>query len=146
MSSELAGGRYVITNVRFRNIAFLADPNDGTPVTADVEQNRNGEKWNVTKLGNGKYQINNVSHASYANAGNRPASGATVQGRAQVEQWVIQETRVRGQYTISNSDTVLYWGLPDGQVSTLVSKLKNKRQRLSLESVLEGQSPDLAHR
>lgn len=44
MSSELAGGRYVITNVRFRNIAFLADPNDGTPVTADVEQNRNGEK------------------------------------------------------------------------------------------------------
>ena len=56
-------------------------------------------QWNVSLLGNGKYTIKNLQQASFANAGNRASAGATVEGRAQQQQWEIQETRVKGQYT-----------------------------------------------
>lgn len=53
----------------------------------------------MIRLANGKYQMQNVGSANYANAGNRPPIGSTVEGRSVPDQWVIQETRVRGQFT-----------------------------------------------
>jgi hypothetical protein len=40
-------GRYTITNVRQRNLAFLEDPNDGTPVNANYGQNVDAEKVRI---------------------------------------------------------------------------------------------------
>ena len=53
----------------------------------------------VVALANGRYQIKSVGSANFANAGNRPPEGTTVEGRSDPQQWNIQETRVRGQYT-----------------------------------------------
>jgi hypothetical protein len=36
-------GRYVIKNVKQSNLAYLPDPNDGTPVAATFEQNKESE-------------------------------------------------------------------------------------------------------
>lgn len=114
-------GRYTITNVRQRNIAFLPDPNDGTPVNANYAQSVDAEKWNVIQLGNGKYHIQNVGNASYANVGNRAPEGSVVEGRTQAQQWAIQETRVRGQFTISTTDSRCLWGLVDGEIETPIA-------------------------
>jgi len=35
---------YIITNGKQQNLAFLADPNDGTPLTANYTQDSSGEK------------------------------------------------------------------------------------------------------
>ena len=57
----------------------------------------------MIRLANGKYQLQNVGSANYANILNRPPVGTTVEGRTSPTQWVIRETRVRGQYTyVSN--------------------------------------------
>ena len=41
---SIASGKYTIVNVRQKNLAYLADPNDGTPVAANYEQNNKNEK------------------------------------------------------------------------------------------------------
>jgi len=114
-------GQYTIVNVRQHNLAYLPDPNDGTPVAANYEQNNTSERWNVNKLSNGNYTIKSVANNMFAVAGNRAAENATVEGRSSSQQWVIQETRVRGQYTIATTDTRLFWGLVDNQTETPVA-------------------------
>lgn len=111
-------GLYIIKNIKQTNIAALADPNDGSPLAANARSYGDDEKWNVSLLGNGKYTIKNLQQASFANAGNRASAGATVEGRAQQQQWEIQETRVKGQYTIATTDSRIYWGLADDQPGT----------------------------
>lgn len=37
-------GQYIIVNVRQHNLAYLPDPNDGTPVAANFEQQDNNER------------------------------------------------------------------------------------------------------
>ncbi|KAE9383166.1 hypothetical protein BT96DRAFT_929974 [Gymnopus androsaceus JB14] len=118
--SIIQSGRYTICNVKQSNFASLQDPNDGTPVTADSNDFNNTNKWNVIRLGNGKYNFQNVASGSYANTGSRPPVGTTVEGRPSPVQFVIQETRVKNQFTISTTDSRLYWGLVDDEHQTSV--------------------------
>lgn len=109
-------------NVRSKNQLQLPDPNDGSRVQA-TSQDTTGTgplKWNVVQLGNGKYTIQNQTHASYACCGPRAPLGGEVVGKYTSQQFIIQETRIRGHYAISPSDSQLYWGLPDDALETPV--------------------------
>ncbi|CCM01102.1 uncharacterized protein FIBRA_03150 [Fibroporia radiculosa] len=110
-------------NVRSKNQLHLPDPNDGSPLqsTSDDRTGTMAIKWNIVQLGNGKYSIQNQSYASYANCGRRAALDAEVVGRNQQQQFMIQETRIRGRYTISPTDSQLLWGLPDDELDTPVT-------------------------
>jgi len=119
--ATIATGQYTIVNVRQSNLAYLPDPNDGTPVVANFEQGNTKERWNVNKLSNGNYTIKNVGNSAFAVAGTRAAEGSVVEGRSTAQQWVLQETRVKGQFTIASSDTRLFWGLVDNQTDTPVT-------------------------
>ncbi|KAI0921896.1 hypothetical protein AcW1_004249 [Taiwanofungus camphoratus] len=114
-------GRYAIQNVRSMNHLQLPDPNDGSAVVAAPEDPATSLRWNIVKLGNGKYTIQNQGNASFANCGFRASPGAEVVGRNSGQQFAIQETRVRGRYTISPSDAQLCWGLPDDEIGTPVT-------------------------
>jgi hypothetical protein len=41
--ATIATGQYTIVNVRQSNLAYLPDPNDGTPVAATYEQGNTKE-------------------------------------------------------------------------------------------------------
>jgi len=118
---SIESGQYTIVNVRQSNLAYLPDPNDGTPVVANFEQGNTKERWNVNKLSNGNYTIKNVGNNVFAVAGTRAAEGSVVEGRSNSQQWVVQETRVKGQFTIASSDSRLFWGIVDNQTDTPVT-------------------------
>ncbi|TCD71809.1 hypothetical protein EIP91_003152 [Steccherinum ochraceum] len=114
-------GTYVVSNVSSSNIAYLQDGNDGTPVTAESNDQTNKGKWIVERLSNGNYTFKNFEYPSrYANVGNRPSTGVTVLGRSGPTQYVIQETRETGRYTIKPTDADPIWGSPDRQTGTPV--------------------------
>jgi hypothetical protein len=110
-------GRYTITNVKFMNLAVLPDANDDSDVVARTEENNAGEKvrpclrhccsvaylfveqWNVTLLNNKKYTIKNHGFSSFAACETRAEKGDSVRGRERNQQWIIKETRVKGQFT-----------------------------------------------
>ncbi|KAH9923825.1 uncharacterized protein B0H18DRAFT_1120185 [Fomitopsis serialis] len=119
---SLSTGTYVIKNVLSGNSLALLDPNDGTSVVGSAEQVGRVMHWNVVRLGNGKYTVENVEQASYANAGPRSPAGGYVVGRGTSQQLAIQETRRKDVYTISPADRTLYfWGLEDGDEETPVT-------------------------
>jgi hypothetical protein len=60
-------------------------------------------KWNVIKLRNGRYNIQNFGNINYAHVGNRPRAGDAVEGRSASDQWIIKESSVNGQYTYVSS-------------------------------------------
>jgi len=41
---SVSSGKYIIVNVRQKNLAYLADPNDGTPLSANYEQKSKNEQ------------------------------------------------------------------------------------------------------
>ena len=41
-------GQYTIVNVRESNLAYLPDPNDGTPVVANFEQGNTKERVSIS--------------------------------------------------------------------------------------------------
>ena len=45
--ATLPTGRYTIINVRYSNLAFLEDPNDGTPLNANYNQNVDAERVGI---------------------------------------------------------------------------------------------------
>ena len=47
-------GQYIIVNVRQSNLAYLPDPNDGTPVVANFEQGNTKERVSIS--------ITNLNH------------------------------------------------------------------------------------
>ncbi|KAJ7738221.1 hypothetical protein DFH07DRAFT_1064566 [Mycena maculata] len=116
-------GRYTITNVKFQNLAILPDANDETDIVAGTDANTANQKWNVTLLsgGNKKYTIKNHGFSNYAACETRAEAGATVSGRSRNQQWIIKETRTKGQFTISPSDADLVWGLADGEIGTPIT-------------------------
>ncbi|KAJ7088265.1 hypothetical protein C8R44DRAFT_819362 [Mycena epipterygia] len=125
-------GRYTITNVQHRNFAVLHDANDRSDIVAGAEANGDGEKWNITLLNNKKYTIKNHGFSKSAACDTRPASGDNVSGRSRNQQWIIKETRTKGQFTISPTDAELYWGLADCEIDTPITLRKtptdNKNQ------------------
>ena len=56
-------------------------------------------QWDVTQLSNGRYTIANHHHHDFACCDNRANRGDNIYGLMRMQQWVITETRVRGQYT-----------------------------------------------
>ena len=110
-------GRYTITNVKFMNLAVLPDANDDSDVVARTEENNAGEKvrpclchcysvaylfadqWNITLLNNKKYTIKNHGFSNFAGCETRADKGDSVRGRERNKQWIIKETRVKGQFT-----------------------------------------------
>ncbi|KAF7372439.1 hypothetical protein MVEN_00105200 [Mycena venus] len=116
-------GRYTITNAKFHNLAVLPDANDESDIVAGTDANAASEKiqWNVTLLNNKKYTIKNHGFSNFAACEARADSGANVSGRSRQQQWIIKETRVKGQFTISPTDADLFWGLADGEDSTPIT-------------------------
>lgn len=51
------------------------------------------------RLRNGRYNIQSFGSINHAHVGNRPRVGDAVEGRSTADQWIIQETNVKGQYT-----------------------------------------------
>ncbi|KAF8149322.1 hypothetical protein K438DRAFT_2027407 [Mycena galopus ATCC 62051] len=114
-------GRYTITNARFHNLAVLPDANDESDIVAGTDANAASEKWNVTLLNNKKYTIKNHGFSNFAACETRAESGACVNGRNCQQQWIIKETRIKGQFTISPTDADLFWGLADGEMDTPIT-------------------------
>ncbi|KAJ7748399.1 hypothetical protein B0H16DRAFT_906633 [Mycena metata] len=77
--------------------------------------------WNFTLLTSKKYTINNYGFSHFASCETRPDSGASVCGGRRNQQWIIKETRVRGNFTISPTDANLFWGLTDSEVGTPIA-------------------------
>ncbi|KZT18120.1 hypothetical protein NEOLEDRAFT_1184555 [Neolentinus lepideus HHB14362 ss-1] len=127
--STIVTGRYTITNVQFSNLAYLPDPNKGSPIVANVPQNSADEKWNLSELGNGRYTIQNVGHANYANTGHQGTVGTQVAGWPDAQQFSIQETNVKGRYTIATTDSRLFWGFNDDQNQTPITLANNAADR-----------------
>ena len=157
---RLDTGRYVIQNAKFMNVAVLPDANDQSEIIGRESSGDPGEKvhtltlhhdmsqltalqWNVIQLNSGRYTIKSHGFDHFASCGYRADHGDNIQGRQQVQQLVIKETRIKTQYmcvtdsdtylvqlliypivglfSISPSDaTELYWGLPDGEMGTPV--------------------------
>jgi len=117
---SLETGLYTIQNVHSANLVELPDPNDGSALIAAPENFGTSQKWNVVKLGNGKFTLQNRGHASFANNGVRSSADTEVAGRSSSQQFVIAETRIKGHYTISPSDVQLCWGVPDDEIGTPV--------------------------
>jgi hypothetical protein len=130
----IESGRYIITNVRFQKSACIEDPNNGTPlVSSDGRDPFNREvsflplfrmvpfypkpfilrqlQWEVVRLRNGRYSIQNVNHGSFANGGNRAIRGDNVEGRHRMQMWIIKETCFSGIYTYVSR---CYWLLTGG--------------------------------
>ncbi|CAE6521585.1 unnamed protein product [Rhizoctonia solani] len=121
---SIESGNYRITNVRFANLAFLADGDQSTPITADNNGGRDGEVWILSKQGNGKY---NITNKAYQNAAwsSRPTAGQDVLVKSSGIQWDILETNNKAEYTINPyNDTDLYWSFPDNQIGSPVTLVK----------------------
>jgi len=115
----LGTGIYTITNVKFKNLAVLLDANDGSEIVGRPEEDHAVEKvcckvwselfsaserhdsiqWNVTRLNNKKYTLQNTHHGSFACSDYRAKQGDNIIGRTNKRQWVIKNTGVQSQYT-----------------------------------------------
>ncbi|KDR66712.1 hypothetical protein GALMADRAFT_147606 [Galerina marginata CBS 339.88] len=138
---------YTITNVRQNNLAYLADPHDDSPVAANYPQNDKSERWNVNDLGNGRHSIQSQGQNMFAATDNRAPVGASVIGSSRRFPWLITETRVKGQYTISTTDTRFFWGLVDNQLETpivLASSATDSRNAWIFKKVNEVQDAPAA--
>ncbi|TDL15058.1 hypothetical protein BD410DRAFT_902791 [Rickenella mellea] len=115
-------GLYLIRNVKFKNLAILPDANDESALTANaIIENHGDEKWNITLLGNGNYHLSNLRNSRNAGCVNRSQKGDGIFGTDRAKQFVIKETRVKNQFTISPTDADLFWGLEDGEESTPIT-------------------------
>ncbi|KAF8805909.1 hypothetical protein BYT27DRAFT_7168910 [Phlegmacium glaucopus] len=117
----IKSGRYFIINVQTKNQAFLPNPNSAEPVQSRYKQDDPGEQWNIIDRKNGHHGIVNVRHKQYAASGNRAVAGEQVIGWERDQTWLIQKTRVKGQYTISTTDSKRFWGLTDVEQGTPIA-------------------------
>ncbi|PCH34663.1 hypothetical protein WOLCODRAFT_19493 [Wolfiporia cocos MD-104 SS10] len=82
----LETGQYIIQNVRSQNFLSMPDSADRSPVVATGDAKDDSCKWNIIKLGNGKYTIENKAQGEYV-------------GYGLTKQFDIKETRKKDQYT-----------------------------------------------
>jgi len=114
-------GRYFITNVAQQNLAAIQDANPGSPVVGEVNNGGARQKWNVVKLSNGNYYIDNYgSPGLYAITENRPRAGAPTSVENQPKQWVLTEGPTGVLITPLDGRT-LFWHLEDATVGTPVT-------------------------
>ncbi|PFH47316.1 hypothetical protein AMATHDRAFT_6867 [Amanita thiersii Skay4041] len=124
----LQSGCYYICNVKQRNIIFLKNDNDYEPLRGIAYPGRiaedTGEKWDVTVFRNGKCTLQSARHTSYASTrtGHSLTSNDLVEaktsGVSPAQYFCIEETNIRGQYTISATSSRLYWFLKDDESDT----------------------------
>ncbi|TDL14463.1 hypothetical protein BD410DRAFT_846010 [Rickenella mellea] len=108
-------GTYQIKNADYKSLAYIPDVNDGSSVAASKDSSNISLNWNVTKLSNGNYTIQNYQHVSYASCGDPAQRNDHVVGRGAAKQWILTEASTKNQYTIAPSDSAaLHWGLPNG--------------------------------
>ncbi|KIM74672.1 hypothetical protein PILCRDRAFT_828003 [Piloderma croceum F 1598] len=72
---------------------------------------------------NRKYSVKNLGFANFAGCDTRAEKGDNLRGRVRNQQWIIKETRIKGQFTISPTDADLFWGLSDAKFDTPVGLL-----------------------
>jgi len=114
--------RYHIINAKSGHLAILPDGNEASDLVSGLNENLSSEKWNVTLLNNTKYSIKNHEFGYYPHCGTRASKGDVIQGKPNMQQLVIKDTRYKGQYTISPSDrTELFWGLEDEELGTPIT-------------------------
>ncbi|TDL14464.1 hypothetical protein BD410DRAFT_903034 [Rickenella mellea] len=115
-------GKYLIKNAGFKNLAYLPDSNYDSSLTANASIEIDGaQKWNITQLSNGHYNIQNYQNVSFASCGTRAEKGHRVVGRDNAKQWVLTETKIKNQYVISPSDSEVFWGLDNGEEHTPIT-------------------------
>ncbi|TDL15888.1 hypothetical protein BD410DRAFT_795937 [Rickenella mellea] len=78
--------------------------------------------WHVEELRNANYAIKNGLR--FASCGVRPNLDDCITVGAMLRQWIIKETRYKGQYIIQNSDVQLFWGLKDSELGTPITLQK----------------------
>lgn len=121
MTGKLKSGRYILTNVRSRNIAALQDPNDGSSLLASVQDDSKAglvsvkgasclrnlvteimpPQWDLTLHSNGRFEIKNVGHDMCAWVESRASEMTDIQGRAPARLsrlYEIRETGAEGRY------------------------------------------------
>ncbi|KAG8738103.1 hypothetical protein FRC12_016904 [Ceratobasidium sp. 428] len=97
--STLDTSCYKIVNVKWGTLAYLPDANPESELVGHFEAGTIGEKWNVSKLAEGRYNIRSQGLSSYATCPPRATVGESVVGNSRDKVWIIREARVRGQYT-----------------------------------------------
>jgi hypothetical protein len=119
--TPLDSGRYIINNRQHKNVAKLYDANDRTGVVSDNQQGDLGEmvsssihpvnklsnnsppiQWNVDRLSNGAYKIQNYGHGSSfatAESGFWAREKDYVVGGTHPYQWKINEMPEKGVYS-----------------------------------------------
>jgi len=119
-------GRYTITNVAQQNLAAIKDAYAGSPVVGDVNTGTASEKWNVVKLSNGNYFIDNYGYPGlYATCETRPRAGAQVSVENQTKQWVLTEGPT-GILIAPLDGPTLFWNLQDAIIGTPVKVLESE--------------------
>jgi len=121
--AQLDTGRYIITNCKFKNVAFLADPNSASDICGDHRQDRIGEMWNVILLSNGNYTIDNYGFGSYATCEYiaKPEAGHNVVGGDHQQQWKITEERENSYVICPTRNGHVYWSLADQESGTPIT-------------------------
>ncbi|PFH46102.1 hypothetical protein AMATHDRAFT_70632 [Amanita thiersii Skay4041] len=127
----LKSGHYYIYNVKHNNVVYLPNRNSFEPVRGKLQFRRavedTGELWKVSAFGSGKYSIQNVKHTSYASTRsgyNLDPNTVAVEGKVpqpgsnSAQYFRIEETKIKGRYTICTTDSQLYWFLDEGEHDT----------------------------
>jgi len=114
-------GRYTITNVAQQNLAAVPDANPGSPVVGEVNEGTASQKWNVVKLSNGNFFIDNYGYPGlHAICEIRPRAGAPTSVDNQTKQWVLTEGP-NGILIAPLDGRTLFWHLEDAIVGTPVT-------------------------
>ncbi|PFH48059.1 hypothetical protein AMATHDRAFT_87341 [Amanita thiersii Skay4041] len=122
-------GSYYIFNVKYRNMLYLKfshEPPCGKPRPISRAGDPNG-KWSLTVFDSGNYALQSVSHSCYIATKRGPKlqeHDRVLETRKNLNQYyTVEETKVKGQYTIRTTESKLYWFLPDGESETPVSSV-----------------------
>jgi len=114
-------GRYTIRNVAQQNLAGIQDADPGSPVVGKVYNGSARQKWNIVKLSNGNYIIDNYgSPGLHVIAENHPIAGAPVSVEIQHKQWVFTEGP-NGIRIAPSDGNILFWHLEDDTNDTPVT-------------------------
>jgi len=124
--APLDTGRFIITNSKFKNVAFLADPNPCSVICGDYQQDRPGEMWNVVRLSNGNYTIKSYAHATYATCEfiAKPDVGNNIiglGGDSYQQQWKFTEARPDLYVICPTKSGHVYWHLANTESRTPIT-------------------------
>ncbi|KIM77847.1 hypothetical protein PILCRDRAFT_610849 [Piloderma croceum F 1598] len=126
--TPLATGIYIITNRRHRNVAILPDTNKHSDIVAGIQENGPGKMWNVNRLSNGTYKIQNCDHHSFANIENstKASQGDGIVGGSRPQQWKIIEMRSKGDYWCVFDDVRSFKSTNKADMNTVFAPLQTR--------------------